>query len=325
MVCWLSSKKLVDHICVRMLWFISPDKKDNACLALMGSSAGKPDSQTEPAPKLQVTLEDLELPPRRDRPTAALPVGQVGPAVGQVLPGLAGAPQVPQGPRLTEELLPGAEAKGQRAFGADGLVGTEAQQLQLLSHYAELCDDFRFYQRITREEDTASNCDGAQMVLLSGPPGTGKSKHAVSFARALGLPLLTVNPTQVSGSNGQAYFTGGWASQVRQEIRGRDCILFLDEIDQYASHEAFLSGLRQFLDGVCQPSASKVLVLGTTNCIDKLPWDVRHRAEVVSFVHPEKEHLNTMWRKYAKHLKEDDLAKLAEVSSLAKVGRRVLQ
>ena len=293
----------------------------------MGSAAGKPDSQaTEPAPKLQVTLEDLELPARRDRPTAALPVGQVAPAVGHVLPGLAGAsPAVPQGPRLTEELLSGAEAKGQRAFGADGLVGTEAQQLQLLAHYAELCDDFRFYQRITREEDTASNSDGAQMVLLSGPPGTGKSKHAVSFARALGLPLLTVNPTQVSGSSGQAYFTGGWASQVRQEIRGRDCILFLDEIDQYASHEAFLSGLRQFLDGVCQPSASKVLVLGTTNCIDKLPWDVRHRAEVVSFVHPEKEHLSTMWRKYAKHLKEDDLARLAEVSSLAQVGRRVLQ
>ena len=300
----------------------------------MGSAAARPEwSDQGQGPKLakleklQVTLEDLELPRRRDRPVPAAPPGAGvpdGAGAGGVpplglLPGLSAGAGAAQGPKLTEELLAGSEAKGQRAFADDGLVGTESQQLQLLAHYAELCDDFRLYQRTTREEGTA-DCEGAQLIILSGPPGTGKTKHAVSFARALGLPLLTVNPTQVSGSTGQAFFTSAWASQVRQEIRGRDCMLFLDEVDQFASHEAFASGLRQFLDGVCQPAASKVLVLGTTNCIDKLPWDVRHRAEVVNFAHPLKEHLSTMWRSYAKHLQEEDLAKLSEASSLAKAG-----
>ena len=283
----------------------------------MGSAAAKPHAAlpNETLP-LQVSLEDLELPRRRDRPVAPqVPVGPILPGMGS-----AAAAVAPQQPRLTEELIPGADAKGQRAFGDEGLVGTSSQQLQLLAHYAELCDDFRLYQRTTREEG-AGDSDGAKLVLLSGPPGTGKTRHAVSFARALGLPLLSVNP-QVSSSNGQAHFTSGWASQVRQEIKGRDCILFLDEIDQYASHEAFSSGLRQFLDGVCQPAASKVLVLGTTNCIDKMPWDVRHRAEVVSFTHPLKEHLSTMWRAYAKHLQEMDLNKLAQISSVAKAGRQ---
>ena len=277
----------------------------------MGASVPRSEAPT-PSDSLHVTLEDLELPRRRDRP----PVAQV--PLGPVVAGQSAVAAPAQQLRLTEELLPGAEAKGQHAFRDDGLVGTESQQLQLLAHYAELCDDFRRYQRTTREEGS-SDSDGAQLLLLSGPPGTGKTKHAVSFARALGLPLLTVNP-QASSSSGQAHFTSGWASQVRQEVRGRDCILFLDEIDQYASHEAFASGLRQFLDGVCQPSASKVIVLGTTNCIDKLPRDVRHRAEVVSFVHPLREHLSTMWRTYAKHLDEEDLAKLAEMSSVAKAS-----
>lgn len=70
----------------------------------------------------------------------------------------------------------------------DGLVGTGPQQLQLLAYYAELCEDFRHYQRLTRE-DRALPCEGAQLVLLSGPAGTGKTRHAVSFAKALGMPL----------------------------------------------------------------------------------------------------------------------------------------
>ena len=146
----------------------------------------------------------------------------------------------------------------------DGLVGTESQQLQLLAYYAELCEDFRHYQRMTREEGSALQADGAQLLLLSGPPGTGKTRHAVSFARALGLPLLTMNPAQLGvGATSGSSLCSAWASSIRREIRGRDCILFLDEIDQFASDEGFCSGLRQFLDGVCQPSGrSKILNQG---------------------------------------------------------------
>ena len=273
----------------------------------MGSSTSSNETVTSGNDKVQVTLEDLELPPRRDRPSAAPPVSQLLSQAGAGV-GNASSTAAVTRPRMTEELLPGAEARGQKAFSEDGLVGTEGQQLQLLAYYAELCEDFRHYQRITREEGGLQS-DGAQLLLLNGPPGTGKTRHAVSFARALGLPLLAMNPTQLGAS-----VSSGWASSIRQEISGRDCILFLDEIDQFAKDEAFASGLRQFLDGVCQPSGSKVLVVGTTNRIDRLPADVRHRAELVSFERPEQLHLAAMWKSYAKHLNDEDLNRLASVS-----------
>jgi len=72
------------------------------------------------------------------------------------------------------------------------------------------------------------------------------------------------------------------------------------------------------LDGVCQPSGSKVLVVGTTNRIDRLPADVRHRAELVNFERPERLHLEAMWKSYAKHLNEEDLSHLAGASMLQK-------
>ena len=283
----------------------------------MGSGTSS-EASAPSAEKVQVTLEDLELPPRRERPSTATPVNQLlGPAAATGTAPGNGPPGAAR-PKMTEELLPGAEARGQRAFQEDGLVGTEGQQLQLLAYYAELCEDFRHYQRITREEGGPLQADGAQLLLLNGPPGTGKTRHAVSFARALGLPLLAMNPTQL-GTNGQV--SSAWASSIRQEISGRDCILFLDEIDQFAKDEAFASGLRQFLDGVCQPSGSKVLVVGTTNRIDRLPADVRHRAELVNFERPERLHLEAMWKSYAKHLNEEDLSHLAGASMLQKAGQ----
>ena len=295
-------KKMLQAV-VRFSWTLNLDQYEktaaSAALAFLGAmgAMGSATESSESLAKVQVTLEDLELPPRREPPSAAAPVSQ--------LLGQSGGPSGPSAntkPKMTEELLPGAEAKGQRAFHEDGLVGTEGQQLQLLAYYAELCEDFRHYQRSTREDGAALQSEGAQLLLLQGPPGTGKTRHAVSFARALGLPLLAMNPTQL-GVNGEV--SSGWASSIRHEIRGRDCILFLDEIDQFGKDEAFASGLRQFLDGVCQPSGSKVLVVGTSNRIDRLPADVLHRAELVNFERPEQLHLATMWKSYAKHLNEE--------------------
>merc|ERR1719195_1898624 len=194
---------------------------------------------------------------------------------------------------IVEELFPGCEPCGQQAFREDGLVGTEAQQLQLLAHYAELCEDFRVYQRTTRAEGAPREVDGAQLLLLSGPPGTGKTRHAVTFAKALGLPLLVAKPPSGNGS------ATGWAAQLRRELKGRDCAVFFDEIDQHVTEESFASTIRQFLDGVCQPSDSRVLLVGTTNRLDRIPKDVVHRAEVVNFDKPEALHLEAMWGSYA--------------------------
>jgi len=276
--------------------------------------------------ELRVKLEDLELPPRRNGSqatnvhgleqvlgTQGMPSGAPSSA-----PGVAGKGPAP----IVEELFSGCEPRGQQVFREDGLVGTEAQQLQLLAHYAELCEDFRHYQRTTRAEGAPRDTDGAQLLLLSGPPGTGKTRHAVSFARALGLPLLTARPPCAMAAAGSSSAT--WAAQLRREVSGRDCAIFLDEIDQHVRDESFASSLRQFLDGVCQPTSSRVLVVGTTNRLELLPKDVVHRAEVVTFDRPEASHLAEMWAGHAHHLNVEELKQLGHASArAAATGRDV--
>jgi len=277
------------------------------------------------SPELRVTLEDLELPPRRDGSQVARIHGleQSLGMTGMAPPTAPGVGVASRGPAtIVEELFPGCEPRGQQAFREDGLVGTEAQQLQLLAHYAELCEDFRHYQRKTRAEGAPRETDGAQLLLLSGPPGTGKTRHAISFAHALGLPLLTARPPCAMAAAGSG--SAAWAAQLRREVSGRDCAIFLDEIDQHVRDDSFASSLRQFLDGVCQPTSSRVLVVGTTNRLELLPKDVVHRAEVVTFERPEASHLAEMWTGHAQHLSVEELQQLSHASArAAATGRDV--
>lgn len=66
-------------------------------------------------------------------------------------------------------------------------------------------------------------------LLLTGPPGNGKTSVAEAIAEALALPFLVVRYEGVIGS-----FLGETASRLREvfdHVRTRECVLFLDEFD----------------------------------------------------------------------------------------------
>lgn len=66
-------------------------------------------------------------------------------------------------------------------------------------------------------------------VLLSGPPGNGKTALAESIAEGLGLPLLTVRYEQLIGS-----FLGETTQRLGRlldHVRSIPCVLFFDEFD----------------------------------------------------------------------------------------------
>lgn len=76
------------------------------------------------------------------------------------------------------------------------------------------------------------NLSPRQTVLLSGPPGCGKSHLAHYLAHALGMRIFTVRfDTLISSFLGE---TGGNLRKVFEFVALNRCVLFIDEIDAIA-------------------------------------------------------------------------------------------
>ncbi len=74
--------------------------------------------------------------------------------------------------------------------------------------------------------------DPPKTLLLSGPPGVGKTMTAQHLANRLGLPLVTVELAAIMSS-----FLGKTGQNLRQLLdhaRAADCVLLLDEFDALA-------------------------------------------------------------------------------------------
>ncbi|MFN2444333.1 MAG: AAA family ATPase [Vicinamibacterales bacterium] len=86
-----------------------------------------------------------------------------------------------------------------------------------------------YEQRHLLEE---ANLAPTTRVLLSGPPGGGKTMTARYIAHRLGVPLLLAEPSQVlTGVMGESARN---ISGLMRNAAAQPCVLFLDELDVYA-------------------------------------------------------------------------------------------
>jgi ATPase family protein associated with various cellular activities (AAA)/AAA domain-containing protein len=142
----------------------------------------------------------------------------------------------------------------------------------------------------------------APILCLVGPPGVGKTSLGQSFARAMGRKFVRVS---LGGVSTESFIRGheftflnsqpGIVIRALCEVRARNCVMLLDEIDKLGNsvrHGDPAAALLEVLDPA-QNNAfrdvyldvpfdlSRIVFIATANDLDKIPAPLRDRMEVI--------------------------------------------
>ncbi|KRB49817.1 AAA family ATPase [Rhizobium sp. Root708] len=135
--------------------------------------------------------------------------------------------------------------------------------------------------------------DMSTKLLLSGPPGTGKTTFARSMCNSLRLPLVVTSvSTWLQGEYLHAVL-GRMANTFAEARAQAPCILFIDEIDgigtrvsasrQYADYwNACVNKLLELLDGAVKTDG--VIVVGATNRPNEIDEAIRRSGRLETHI-----------------------------------------
>ncbi|HOD81285.1 MAG TPA: ATP-binding protein [Phycisphaerae bacterium] len=113
-------------------------------------------------------------------------------------------------------------------------------------------------------------------VLLYGPPGCGKTYIAEKLGQILGFHVISVKPSDLGSPyvHGTQKAIGALFQEARKH---RPCLIFLDELDALIPDRAgdhvghhYAAEVNEFLTQLNKAAEQRILVVGATNCLDKI-------------------------------------------------------
>ena len=138
-------------------------------------------------------------------------------------------------------------------------------------------------------------------VLLSGPPGTGKTMLAEAMAGSAGIPFISTSYTDLQKHGHLGNYLKAMSDIVNEAITAAPCVIFFDELDSFGSRNGatesgngryMTAAINDFLQQLTRLNQTEgVIVIGATNHAQNIdPAIVRSgRFDVkLSVGHPDK-------------------------------------
>jgi SpoVK/Ycf46/Vps4 family AAA+-type ATPase len=206
-------------------------------------------------------------------------------------------------------------------FDWDCIAGYEEAKQEIEDTVMLTLEHPEIYDKITELTRFKPEHNRPRAVLFEGPPGTGKTTSAKIISHQVKIPMVYV-PLEVIVSKWYGEAEKNLGTVFENCKRLGKCIIFIDEVDSLAQsrdhtmHEAtrrMLSVFLRYIDGF--ETQEDVLVICATNRREDLDPALQSRfSKVISFPWPDLLSRVAIFKRYARHLSEDHLQQLAELS-----------
>ena len=116
-------------------------------------------------------------------------------------------------------------------------------------------------------------------IVLSGPPGVGKTQFAAALARQCNVPIIATSLAKWQARGHLGDLLKAMRSDFDKAKESAPCILFCDELDSFGDRNSFsadnghystqvVNGFLEHLDGL--DGREGVVVIGATNALDRI-------------------------------------------------------